>query len=64
MLKIDALRERIRRGDDRIPVENVTSNSTFTVNLDLSERSREIILAGGLLNLLNKKYSQTKRRRM
>ena len=64
MLKIDMLRERIRRGDDRIPVENVTSNSTFTVNLDLSERSREIILAGGLLNLLNKKYSQTKRRRM
>ncbi|RJS82444.1 aconitate hydratase [Candidatus Bathyarchaeota archaeon] len=64
MLKIDVLRERIRRGDDRIPVENVTSNSTFTVNLDLSERSREIILAGGLLNLLNKKYSQTKRRRM
>ena len=61
-LKIPRLRERIKRGESKIPVKNLTSNSIFKVNLDLSERSREIILAGGLLNLLNQKYSQVKRK--
>ncbi|MCD6530168.1 aconitate hydratase [Candidatus Bathyarchaeota archaeon] len=55
-LRISMLQERIKRGDTVIPVKNLTSNSTFKAKLDVSERSREIILAGGLLNLLKKRF--------
>ena len=46
LLKVN---EAILNGDD-IKLENITKGFTVTLNADLSDRARHIILAGGLLN--------------
>jgi aconitate hydratase len=48
--------ENAREGllSDTIEVKNLTSGRTFKVKLNLSDRQKEIILAGGLLNFAGK----------
>ncbi len=50
-LRLDGVRERIARGDEMIPVTNVTRGFTADMRLPLSERQRQMVLAGGLINL-------------
>ena len=47
-LRMTELNRHIRSGNT-IPVENVTRNVVATARLDLSDRLRDILLAGGLL---------------
>jgi len=50
----DQLRARnviaLLRDNKSLIIENLTKNKKFTVSYDLSERAKEIIIAGGLLN--------------
>ncbi len=39
----------LRAGDRALTVENLTVNETIEVALELTDRQRQIILAGGLL---------------
>ncbi|HHW56884.1 MAG TPA: aconitate hydratase [Clostridia bacterium] len=48
-LKIENAIEQVRRGG-RITVKNQTKDTTFEVNLDVSDRNREILIAGGMTN--------------
>ncbi len=41
--------------NDTFVIRNLSKDTNFTVKLELSEREREILLAGGLLNLIRKK---------
>jgi len=49
-LQILKIRQALKKGDCQIKVKNVTQNFEFAVNIDLSERERNIIIAGGKLN--------------
>ena len=51
-LEIPELAVAIRTGSIRI--NNLTQASTFTVAVELTERQRAILLAGGLLNYTRK----------
>lgn len=55
-LKMSELRKRIEEGDREIVVEGLTRGFVFKTSLDISERSRRILLAGGLLNFINERY--------
>ncbi|MDO9516329.1 MAG: aconitate hydratase [Syntrophales bacterium] len=57
-LEIPNIREKIGAGEPLI-VRNTTRGNEFEVEYDLSERAREIVLAGGVLSLIRDK----KRRR-
>ncbi len=48
-LKIENAIEQVKKSNI-IKVKNVTKNSEFDVEINLSDRQREIMLAGGLLN--------------
>ena len=50
-LEIPDIRERIGKGGPLI-VKNTTQGNEFEVTCDLSERAREIVLAGGMLSLI------------
>ena len=52
VLRLDGVRERIAKGDELIPVENVTKGFTVHTRLPLSERQRRMVLAGGLINMI------------
>jgi len=54
VLTIENCVEQIRSGN-RITVRNLTKNCNITVELDVSQRLKEIIIAGGLLNYTSKK---------
>lgn len=49
MLKIENIGKQIADGNI-VKVQNVTKGYEFTVNVDLSERQKQMIYAGGLLN--------------
>lgn len=49
-LSLDSIAKAIENGDNEFTVKNITKNTEFTVNLDFSERQRDMLLAGGLLN--------------
>ncbi len=51
-LRLEGVRERIARGDEVIPVENVTKGFTAETKLPLSDRQRRMVLAGGLINMI------------
>lgn len=51
-LEIPALAEGIRNGLTTFTVHNRTKGRTFSVRLDLGDRQRRILLAGGLLNFV------------
>jgi aconitate hydratase len=47
-LRIDTLRQAV--SGDVITVHNLTRQTSFSVSCPLSDRQRQILLAGGLLN--------------
>ena len=53
-LEIPRLKRALSRGADTIEVRNVTRGQTIPMALSLSGRQREILIAGGLLNLTRK----------
>ncbi|MBN1868880.1 aconitate hydratase [Candidatus Sumerlaeota bacterium] len=54
-LEIPSLRKVLTKGGSTVEVRNLTKKRTFTANLSLSARQREILVAGGLLNLTKQK---------
>ena len=48
------LRQRLEDGATRIPVYNRTKQTTFETTLELTDRERQIVLAGGLLRYVGK----------
>ena len=48
-LKIDGLAEKIKNSED-IVIENKTNGEKIECSCELTDRTRDIILAGGLLN--------------
>jgi aconitate hydratase len=54
-LKVPNIRLEIERGEEKITIENLSSKDNFKTLCNLSERSRQIILAGGLLNFIKEK---------
>jgi aconitate hydratase len=53
-LKIENMREQIQQGSD-VEVTNVTQDESFTAEHTLSDRQVEMILEGGLINIMKKK---------
>lgn len=53
-LDIEHLRARLLDGATRIPVHNRTKQTTFETELQLTDRERQIVLAGGLLRFAGK----------
>lgn len=49
-LEIDGVTPALQAGGDTLQLRNVTRNVSIPVTLALSERQRQILLAGGLLN--------------
>ncbi|AEM77993.1 aconitate hydratase [Thermoanaerobacter wiegelii] len=54
VLKIENTVEQVKRGG-RITVKNQTKGTTFEVNLDVSDRNREVLIAGGMINYVKSK---------
>ncbi|MGB9678771.1 MAG: aconitate hydratase [Thermoanaerobacteraceae bacterium] len=54
ILKIENISQQIEKSDI-IKVFNLTNNIEFKVNLDVSERNKKILLAGGLINYVKNK---------
>ncbi|QSZ26898.1 aconitate hydratase [Aceticella autotrophica] len=54
LLTIENAVEQVKKGGT-ITIKNETKNTTFEVNLDVSDRNREILLAGGLINFVKNK---------
>jgi aconitate hydratase len=57
-LEICDLRQRLEDGATRIPVYNRTKQATFETTLELTDRERQIVLAGGLLRYVGKESGQ------
>jgi aconitate hydratase len=53
-LEMRDVRQRLEDGATRIPVYNRTKQRTFETALELTDRERQIILAGGLLRYVGK----------
>jgi aconitate hydratase len=53
LLRIADVRQSLETG--RLVVENVTKKTSFTVEIQITAREREILLAGGLLNYTKEK---------
>jgi aconitate hydratase len=53
-LEMHDLRQRLEDGATRIPVYNRTKQTTFETTLELTDRERQIVLAGGLLRYVGK----------
>ena len=60
-MEIPRLRRALSQGADTIEVRNVTRRQTIPMALSLSPRQREILIAGGLLNLTRKGAGQRSR---
>ena len=52
-IRLDGVAERVRKGESRVPVTNVTKGFTAEMKLELTERQRGMILAGGLINMIS-----------
>ena len=57
-LEISDVRQRLEDGATRIPVYNRTKQTTFETTLELTDRERQIVLAGGLLRYVGKESGQ------
>ena len=55
-LKIENMREQIQAGDE-VEVINTTKDQTFTTKHTLSDRQVQMVLEGGLINIMKKKLS-------
>jgi aconitate hydratase len=51
-LELDGLADGLRAGESRFEVRNLTRDTTFFVRLELGDRLRQVLLAGGLLNFV------------
>jgi aconitate hydratase len=51
VLEIRGLKAALKKGAENIEVRNASNRKTVVVRLDFSARQREILVAGGLLNL-------------
>ena len=51
-LKIEKILEQIE--NDKIIVKNITKGIVYNCNIDITERQREILKTGGLLNFIKK----------
>ena len=49
-LVFDGIKDAIKNGDNVFTVKNETSDKTFDVKIDFTERQRSMLLLGGLLN--------------
>ncbi len=56
-LSIDRLANAVERGDEALQVTDVTRDATFEARLDVSERQREVLLAGGLINWMKQRLA-------
>lgn len=54
VLKIENVVEQVKSGG-KITIKNKTKGTTFEVNLDVSDRNRKILIAGGLINFVKNK---------
>jgi aconitate hydratase len=54
-LDMPDLRKALSKGATTVELKNLTKKKSFTANLTLSPRQREILIAGGLLNLTRQK---------
>jgi aconitate hydratase len=54
-LEIPGVRDALKRGDEMLTVRNTTRGTEFRVKHGLTERQREIMLAGGLLNYVKER---------
>lgn len=54
VLKIENAVEQVKSGK-KIIIVNVTKGKTFEVTLDVSDRNREILIAGGMINFVKSK---------
>ena len=57
-LEMSDMRQRLEDGATRIPVYNRTKQTTFETTLELTDRERQIVLAGGLLRYVGKESGQ------
>ncbi|MDX1667115.1 MAG: aconitase family protein, partial [Saprospiraceae bacterium] len=57
MLKLENLRDAIAESDE-VTVKNTTQNTEFKVRHSLSDRQREILLEGGIINVFRKEQKQ------
>ena len=57
-LEISDVRQRLEDGATRIPIYNRTKQTTFETTLELTDRERQIVLAGGLLRYVGKESGQ------
>ncbi|SHE45956.1 aconitase [Thermoanaerobacter uzonensis DSM 18761] len=57
VLKIENAVEQVRRGG-RITVKNQTKGTTFEVDLEVSDRNREVLIAGGMINYVKSKNTK------
>jgi aconitate hydratase len=53
-LEISGLRQLLENGTTTIPVHNLTKQAILETSLEVTERQRQILLAGGLLRFVNK----------
>lgn len=53
VLKIDGVIDAVK-AQSKVTVHNVTQNTTFTASLKISPQEKDILLAGGLINMLRK----------
>ena len=53
-LTIHNLRHLLIEGVTRIPVQNLTTQTTIETSIEVSPRQRQILLAGGLLRYVGK----------
>ena len=51
-LRLPDVRAKIMSGEERLTTEDITNGFRFDVLLPLTERQREMILAGGLINMM------------
>lgn len=54
-IRIDGIRSRLEKGDTLFTVEIVSSGKKIVMKLEVTERERQILLAGGLINLAKQK---------
>lgn len=50
-LRISGIRKSIESGSDILEIEDLTSGKTIKTKLEVTDRERKILLAGGLINL-------------
>ena len=56
VLQIEGVRDAARQGEATLPVKVKDKDVTFDVNLDLTQRECEVLLAGGVTNWIREKH--------